>query len=263
MFCLALDGLIDRKLNIVKSIFLAFWIFDAKDRMESAIGANDNAGIIKAMHMSETLKPKLTYLDYPGLGEAIRLTLRLGEIEFDDIRISAEFVPKMRSEGLLPCGQVPLLEVGKVRISQSDAILRWAGKISGFYPRDHLLAARCDMVLSALVEVKRCINVQWYGHVLGRSPRSSELLIPLSIEQTKEAEMLLNEEVLPTHFSRLEKILGKENFFCGQNMTISDIEFYCLSTTILKGNKLNGIQSSVLDKCPNLIALVERIKQRL
>ena len=212
--------------------------------------------------MNNPPKPKLTYLDYPGLGEAIRLTFRFGEIAFDDVRVPVESVPKMRAEGLLPCGQVPLLEVGKVRLSQSEAILRWAGKMAGLYPEDYLLAAQCDMVLSTLAEVKRVINLQWYGHAIGRSPVSSELLVPLTEQQKQQTELLLNEEVLPTHFSRLEKILGNQEYFCGRNMTVSDLEYYCLSTTILKGNKLNGIQASVLEQCPSLRALTRRVNQR-
>ena len=73
-------------------------------------------------------KPKLTYFNYPGLGESIRLVLQLGNIDFEDIRVSDDQMLEMQGNNELPTGQLPLLEVEELKLSQSEAILRWAGK---------------------------------------------------------------------------------------------------------------------------------------
>jgi len=49
----------------------------------------------------------LTYFDYPSIGESIRLTLRLGKTEIDDVRISQDTTEAMRLKGELRSGQLP------------------------------------------------------------------------------------------------------------------------------------------------------------
>ena len=72
--------------------------------------------------------PKFTYLDIKGFGEAIRLALYIGKIEFEDHRVSYAEIREMAKEGKLPYGQVPVLQLDGVTYAQSGAILRWAGR---------------------------------------------------------------------------------------------------------------------------------------
>lgn len=43
--------------------------------------------------------PKLTYLNLKGLGEAIRLTLHVGHVDFEDIRLSYAEVKQLEDAG--------------------------------------------------------------------------------------------------------------------------------------------------------------------
>lgn len=52
----------------------------------------------------------------------------------------------------LPFQQVPVLEVNGTVISQSYAILRYCGALSGLLPSDPLEAAKVDTILYALTE---------------------------------------------------------------------------------------------------------------
>ena len=45
-----------------------------------------------------------------------------------------------------PLAQVPVLSVGESRVTQSSAILRYVGRMTGLYPEDPLLAAQVDEV---------------------------------------------------------------------------------------------------------------------
>ena len=214
-------------------------------------------------------KFRLTYLDIPGLGESIRTTLRVGKVEFEDVRVSYEVVASLREKGELPCGQVPLLEIGDgVKLSQSEAILRLAGKLGGTYPvNDYVLAARCDMVLSQLADVKVALRPLWYKHVLGRSPRSGKKLVPLSDEQNIQVLKYLNGEILPTHFQRLEAIFESRpegKYFCGKNLMVCDIEFYFVVSGLLDGTYAGEVVSKgLLNECPNLQGLLETVRRAL
>ena len=95
---------------------------------------------------------KLHYFDFNGgRGEVARLAMWLGRIEFDDQRIPLTDWPAQRDA--MPFKALPVLEVDGELISQSNAINRYIGKLSGLYPDDRLEALRCDEVMDAVEDV--------------------------------------------------------------------------------------------------------------
>ena len=92
---------------------------------------------------------KLTYFNFHGgRGEPTRLALHMGGVAFEDHRFGFADFPEIRKSA--PLGQVPVLEVDGVRVTQSDAITRYAGKLAGLYPTDALQALLCDEVMQAV-----------------------------------------------------------------------------------------------------------------
>ncbi len=86
---------------------------------------------------------KLSYFDFHGgRGEPARLALSIGGVPFEDDRVAPPNWPAMKAS--TPFGQLPVLEVDGVVISQCNTINRYVGKLSGLYPEDALEAARCD-----------------------------------------------------------------------------------------------------------------------
>ena len=74
------------------------------------------------------MKLKLIYPDLPfWRAETSRLALFIGEIEFEDYRPSREEIAKMRTEGVFPFGQLPVLQVDDKTIAQTGAIARFCG----------------------------------------------------------------------------------------------------------------------------------------
>ncbi|GAB9468304.1 Hematopoietic prostaglandin d synthase [Globisporangium polare] len=99
---------------------------------------------------------KLTYFDFDGRAELVRLLFVYGGVAFEDHRVSgAEFKALKPS---LPLGQVPVLQVDGVVFAQSMAIARYAAKVSGLYPRDPIQSLYVDMVSEALVELVEVIT---------------------------------------------------------------------------------------------------------
>lgn len=172
--------------------------------------------------------PKLTYLDIKGFGEAIRLALYIGKVDFEDRRVSYAEIREMAKEGKLPYGQVPILELGGVTYAQSGAILRWAGRQSGLSPEDPTLALQCDAIEEALTDIKKLLPAVWYGSILGRNPATKEPLVPISDAQKEEVLQALNEVALPYRFGQLERAVEKSGgpYFCGETMTTCDLSFY-------------------------------------
>lgn len=71
---------------------------------------------------------KLTYFNSQALGEAIRLLLHYGKIEFDDVRIDFEKDWPTYPKEKLPLGQIPVLEIDGKVLYQSIAICRYLAR---------------------------------------------------------------------------------------------------------------------------------------
>lgn len=196
---------------------------------------------------------KLVYLDQRMLAEPIRLALRIGGVEFIDERIGHEEISRRRSSGELPYGQVPVLIDGEVVISQTAAILKWAGKRANLYD-----CFKSDEVESALADVRICMRPQWYGCVLGRSPIDGSLLVNLTEDQKKELRETLEGHVLPARFQALERHV-EEPFFCGDRMTVCDLSWYNMCIGMLEGWYCPGISKAVLKDCPKLMNIAKAV----
>jgi glutathione S-transferase len=106
---------------------------------------------IKKQKTATAPKLKLYYFNIPGKGEAIRLACAYGGIPLEDFRMHANEFHDLKVSGKLAFGQVPALEVnGSTMITQSAAIMRYVGKLTGLYPTgDDLYAAKIDMIVDS------------------------------------------------------------------------------------------------------------------
>jgi glutathione S-transferase len=130
-----------------------------------------------------------------------------------------------------PLGQVPVLHVDGEQVTQSDAILRYAGKLAGklagLYPTDAFQALLCDEVMDAVEEV----NIK-LGATFG-----------LTGDALKDARQALVADPLSKYHGWLQTQLqthGGQYFADGQ-MTIADLKVFTF---------VRGLNSSHLDHVP-------------
>jgi prostaglandin-H2 D-isomerase / glutathione transferase len=94
---------------------------------------------------------RLRYFPFPGRAAAIRDTLRIGGVPFDDVHVSTARFQEQKAAGDLPFGSLPLLDVqtaGETVIAaQSNAILRYVGRLAGLYPLDPVRMLKVDEAL--------------------------------------------------------------------------------------------------------------------
>ena len=75
-----------------------------------------------------TTKPyQLYYWPIPGRAEAARVALSLANLDWEDVEIDGAMFSKMKKEGSLPWGMVPLLKTPEGGLAESVAILRFLG----------------------------------------------------------------------------------------------------------------------------------------
>lgn len=188
---------------------------------------------------------KLTYFDARGRAEISRLLFAAAGVEYEDQRIVWESEQWLEFKPKTPFGEIPILEVDGVTISQSLSIARLLAHRFQLAGHTDLERARADMLMDS------------YGDIINK-------VYPfLYYEEDKEKKAAATkkflEEALPTFLDNLEKLL-KENhsgdsFFVGDNLTWADLGFLWLNDLL---KRMHG--DDQIDKRPKLQALLPRIQ---
>ncbi len=189
---------------------------------------------------------KLTYFDFNGgRAEPARLALHMGGIAFEDSRFGfADFAEVRKST---PLGQVPVLHVDGVQVTQSDAITRYVGKLTGLYPLDAFQALLCDEVLDGVEDA----NVK-LGTTFG-----------LTGDALKEARTALVNGALPQYLGWLQTQLQAHGgqYFVDNRLTIADLKVFTFVRGLTSG-RLDHVPTDLVEKiAPLLAAHTQRIAQ--
>lgn len=149
-----------------------------------------------------------------------------------------------------PLGSLPVLDVdGKFKIAQSNAILRYFGKLGGLYPDDHLLAVQVDSMLDTAAESTLPIEMSVQGAIAK---------LVSDTDWTKDEVLEIRGRIaknkksgLPRYLSYFEAALQKtgSGWLVGASVTIADLGLHRL-TGWIKAGILDGIPAVLLDDYP-------------
>ncbi len=194
---------------------------------------------------------RLQYFPFPARAGAIRDTLRIGKIPFDDVHVSLERFQELKAANAFPFGSLPVLDVetanGTVTSAQSNAILRFVGRRAGLYPVDDpLKALKVDEAMDVAEDLY---------HVIGPSMGESDG------ERRAAMRKTLATETLPRWGGCLERLLvanGRTGFVAGDALTVADLKLHWIIDKLTNGT-LDGIPTTVLDGFPALAAWRTRV----
>lgn len=187
---------------------------------------------------------KLIYFDFDGgRAESTRLAFHIGGIDFEDVRLKfpefREAQPSFRFHAL------PVLEIDSQPITQSNAHLRYVGKLAGLYPTDDLQALYCDEAMGAVEDV---------GHAVGKT-------LGLQGDALKQAREEFAQGRLATYIKGLDELLarGGGQFFADGRMTVADLKVFVETRTLAKGT-LDHVPTNIVEElAPALAEHRERI----
>ncbi|XP_014228121.1 glutathione S-transferase-like [Trichogramma pretiosum] len=167
---------------------------------------------------------KLTYFNFKGLGEPIRMLLTYGGVDFKDHRIEMEDWPALKST--MPMEQMPVLEIDGKVYHQSIAIARYLAKKFALYGRDDLEAMSIDGSVADIEDF-----------------RQDAALYFREKDEDLKAKYLKNVETKSVFFLNKFEERAKKNggYFVGSKLTWADIHFTCmieLVSTVLKRDLL-------------------------
>ena len=163
-----------------------------------------------------------------GRAEPARLALTIAGIEFEDERIDArDWVAKFKAG--TPAGAVPVLEVEEdgvvTTVTQSSAILRYVGKLTGHYPEDPLTALKVDE-MDMMVEEVAMRTVIATAHLTGD-------------ERLAGRKKLADDSDSVAHFwiGKINERLAESDsgFAIGDSLTTADLRIFCELTAATSG----------------------------
>jgi prostaglandin-H2 D-isomerase / glutathione transferase len=192
------------------------------------------------------LKIKLIYLNIPfWRAEIGRIALYIGNIDFEDVRISRDEFLRSRKTGklddgtVIPFRQIPCLNVDGKSFNQTGGISRFCGKISGLYP------------------IKNAVDAALIDQIIDMATDITVLLGPSLKEKSEETKKIMREKLargaLVRKISYLEELLeeGKEDWFVNQKISIADLAIWRLIGWLTSG-MIDYFPSDLLAPFPNL-----------
>jgi glutathione S-transferase len=189
---------------------------------------------------------KLTYFDFHGgRAEPARLAMAIGGVAFEDHRFTFAEFPEVRKS--TPFGQVPVLHVDGTQVTQSDSILRYAGRLAGLYPSDPFQALLCDEVMFVVEEASM---------KLGPTFR-------MTGEEQKAARLALVNGSIPVYLRWLQSQLmthGGE-YFSDNRLTIADLKVF-IDVRGLNSGRMDHVPTDLVEQiAPALNAHMRRIAE--
>ena len=189
---------------------------------------------------------KLSYFDvHGGRAEPVRLALAIGGIAFEDHRFTFPDFAEVRKTA--PFGQVPLMFVDGVAVTQSDAMLRYAGKLAGLYPSDAYQALLCDEVAYVVEEA---------GVAMGPTFR-------MTGDEQKAARQALVNGSMPVYLKWLQNQLQAHGgqFFADNRLTVADLKVFVDVRSLNSGRWDHIPKDLVATVAPALNTHMSRIAQ--
>lgn len=203
---------------------------------------------------------KLTYFGIAGRGEPVRLCFALGEIAFEDNRIT--FADWGTLKPTTPYGQLPVLTIdGGSMISQSEAMMRYAGRLApAIYPAESAMAI--DEIIGLVGDFGRSWAPNLY---IGMNP--AQYGYPADFKGTDEhaaktkemREQWIADGNLAKFVGFFEQKIDANggSFLVGASPTIAD----CMLVPELrkfKAGHIDHVPTTCLDGFPKINAYIER-----
>ena len=184
--------------------------------------------------------PILTYFQFRGLGEPIRLLLEDRGIAHEDRRIDlmSEAWPALKPQ--LPFQQLPRLEIDGLTLFQHQAILRHLGRANGLAGETETERLRCDVS----IEAARDAQQRLWDHFW--TPGSD----------TAEAAQAFASGQLASELGKLSAWLGEAPYFAGERPLFAD---YFVLTVV---DEAAAFFPDAIERTANLAAYRRRMYER-
>jgi len=205
---------------------------------------------------------KLTYFNIQGVAEKVRLALALGGITFVDERV--DFSQWTAMKPTTPFGQLPLLTVdGAPPVSQSDAMLRWAGRLATMHKGVPLFADDDALAIDEALGLVADLNTEWRTPVfIGMNPAAFGYAkefkgTPEHMEVVKAIREKWMAENFPKFMGFVTARVKGGGFMAGDTVTIADCALIPALARFTSGS-VDHVPATCMEAFPEVAAYIER-----
>jgi len=207
------------------------------------------------------MKIKVTYFNFEGAAEKVRLALAMTNTPFEDEYVG--FADWAALKPTLKYSQLPVMEVDGEKLYQSQAMLRFVGHFGdgSLYPQDPKKAYKIDLMLGLCDDLARAfapalylaMNHTPYGHP-GDWPEKAQ-----TVQAVREKFM---KDIFPVNMQYLTDALkeGGSKFVCGDVVTIADLQWYPQLRYFTTGIS-EHIPTDCLNAYPEVVAYMARMHE--
>jgi len=205
-------------------------------------------------------QPKLALKYFAGLrsrGELPRMIMAHTGLKYEEIPVT--FKDWHFLKGSTPTGSLPVLDVDGVEFGETNAIVRYLGKLTGLYPSDNLAALKVDSV---------CNYVDFFHSDYSALMFPTRFLPAFKLKQPIRHPVALSEKELkffdthvPLVFNTLEQTLERSEsgglFYSGNNYTTADFWVLWILKTLERNFKCHV---RAHERYPKIHAMCTKLK---
>merc|ERR1712232_634003 len=178
---------------------------------------------------------KLYYGDMPfWRAECVRMCLFIGGVPFVDVRDKTR--DDLKSEGKLPFGATPVLEVDGKILSQTQAMASYAAALAGLKPANAWDAAKVDEAINGCTDCTTTIGMTFRLPAEQKIPERQKIIAPGGR--------------LHMHLSGIERLIaenGNNGHVVGKFLTVADLAVWRL-VGWFSGGVIDGIPKDYVVK---------------
>lgn len=193
--------------------------------------------------------PKITleYFNSTGRAEVARAAFWIGDIPFEDVRLTREQFGENKVAGKYPLGQVPVIAVNDGPfIPQSAAIVRYAAQLAGLTPSDPYNALLVDSYNETVNDLILLL--------------ATTFRIPDEECRTKREDIAQN--ALPKLFKYFESVIQDDKtFLVGDKLSTADLTLLIVIKGWISSGILDHIPATVIDQFPRFNAYIAKLEE--
>mmetsp|Transcript_32999 Transcript_32999/g.37458 ORF Transcript_32999/g.37458 Transcript_32999/m.37458 type:complete len:216 (-) Transcript_32999:359-1006(-) len=196
--------------------------------------------------------PKLHYFEGHGRGDVIKFALDLNGIEWEDVFYTVPSFEAVKTSGLFPAKQLPILEYEGQVMNQTKAIVTYF----------------CNKLYSISDSEKGYLEA-WYLESLGDFSDKFyvEYIFGPNEEAKERSKKLFLEEIIPTYYKQFEKKILETNaidshYLVGDGPTPATLYFLSITTAIFyDGGRDKDFLPTLKEHAPKVVEYVETVKK--
>ena len=183
-----------------------------------------------------------------GRAEASRVVLSLANLDWNDNEIDGEEYGRMKHNGELPWGMVPILRTADGVLAESAAILRYIGDMAGLTPTDAFLAAKVDEFIDGVEPFSQVLRGTFAIEDVDERTRLRQAVFKEDGEGTKNLKLLE------------EKIAESTTGWVAStsDMNIADLKVFTDLFGLFSGN-FDGVDKATLADYPGLLQYHDKV----